>query len=70
MKVSGKLYALAALPPGKNPVPLNSRLAGPESRSECFGEETDLLPPQSLDSRYTTALLLLHSPFFTVHNLY
>jgi hypothetical protein len=40
MKVSGKLYALAALLPEKKTwYPLNSWLDGPESRSGYSGEE-------------------------------
>jgi hypothetical protein len=39
MEVSGQLHTLAALPQGKSPwYPLDRRLGGPQSRSECGGE--------------------------------
>lgn len=45
MELSDQIYGPAALPPGKEPrYPLNGRVGGLQRRSECFGDESNLLP--------------------------
>jgi hypothetical protein len=49
---SGQLHTSPALPRGKSPrYPLNRRLGGPQSRSERFGEEKNLLPVPTVESQ-------------------
>ena len=38
MEVRGEFHDSAALPPGKNPVPIEQEADGPHSRSGYFGE--------------------------------
>jgi hypothetical protein len=65
MKVSGQLYAPAALPQGKSPLyPLDRRFGWLQSRSERGGEEKNSRPLPGLEPsiiqpvahRYTTEL--------------
>jgi hypothetical protein len=50
MEVSGRLYAPAALPPGKEArYPLDWRLGGPQSRSGRGGEEKNSQPPPGIE---------------------
>jgi hypothetical protein len=50
MEVSGQLHAPAALPPGKEPpVPIDTRLSGPQSSSGRGGEEKNSQPPSGIE---------------------
>jgi hypothetical protein len=44
LEVSGQLYVPAALPPGKEPEPMDRSLGGPQSRSGRRGEEKIIDP--------------------------
>jgi len=51
MEVSGQLHAPAALPQGKiSCYPLDRRLGGHQSCSECGGEEKNSQPPPEIET--------------------
>jgi hypothetical protein len=50
MKISSQLHALTALPRQHGQISLQRRLYGPQSRSECCGDERNLLPLPGIES--------------------
>jgi hypothetical protein len=47
MEVSGQLHGPAALPPGKDHLPLDRRVGGPQSRSGRGGKEKFPAPTEN-----------------------